>query len=113
MSVLINSMRRFLYPAPFRAKVSPLAYGRGAMLALFAFLVAGCGSDVDSDSEYAKACENVHCDAPYRCVAYYGIAGPNGGLLAECAIPCKDDPNVCPEGTTCGSFADGPQDICL
>lgn len=74
--------------SPPRLTIARRAYCYGVGLVVAACLVIGCDED--------DPCENVHCDAPRTCVAYYGIGGPNAGLIASCEIRCADDPNGCP-----------------
>lgn len=62
---------------------------------------------------------NTNCPADGPCsegltaVEFYGVAGEAGPLFCVCTIPCKDDPNVCPETTTCTATGDGPGTVCL
>src|SRR5438128_2378994 len=45
------------------------------------------------------------------CVTYYGIAGARGPQFKTCEIKC-DATTACPAGTTCGTIADGPGQVC-
>lgn len=53
---------------------------------------------------------SVECEQGQECVEYYGIAG---NPFYECYIVCGPTPDrLCPEGTTCTDYSDGPQNIC-
>jgi hypothetical protein len=51
------------------------------------------------------------CQAGASCVAYYGIAGPNGPEFKSCEVTCAGK-GGCPEGTRCVTVADGPGEVC-
>ncbi len=103
--------------ATFKTSSLRRAYRHWAALVIIAYLMIGCASEVDSDAgsdtEYPNPCDKVHCDTPRTCVAYYGVLGTNGPQFTECVLPCMDDPNVCPEGTTCTTIYDGPGTVCF
>lgn len=75
------------------------------VLVVAACLFMGCDNDEPQDDP----CENVLCDAPRICVAYYGYAGI---LMTSCEISCAGDPNACPANMKCESMADGPSEVC-
>lgn len=62
---------------------------------------------------------NTDCPADDACsegltpVHFYGIAGEAGPEFCWCTIPCEDDPNVCPQTTTCTATGDGPGTVCF
>jgi hypothetical protein len=62
---------------------------------------------------------NTDCPADDACsegltpVTFYGVAGEAGPEFCWCTIPCDDDPNVCPETTTCTATGDGPGTVCF
>jgi hypothetical protein len=62
---------------------------------------------------------NTDCPADDACsegltpVPFYGVAGEAGPEFCWCTIPCEDDPNVCPETTTCTATGDGPGTVCF
>ncbi|MCX4246077.1 hypothetical protein [Paraliomyxa miuraensis] len=66
-----------------------------------------------SDPPGGASCEFMRCAAPYRCLEYYGIAGPRGPKFASCEIQCGGPKNTaCPEGQQCVTIADGPGQVC-
>jgi hypothetical protein len=75
--------------------------------------LAGGGTGGIDLTELHTACVNDACPPPLTPVKYYGVAGSAGPLFCSCEIPCVDDPNVCPPGTSCGYIADGPGDVCM
>lgn len=113
VSFNVNQVSRFPPPAKSRTPFAHRAYRHWASLAIAAYLMTGCGSDVTSDAENPNACDDIHCDAPRTCVAYYGVAGTSGPLFTSCEIPCLDSPDVCPEGTICTTIFDGPGTVCF
>src|SRR5688572_16255763 len=46
----------------------------------------------------ADPCAALLCKKPYKCVTYYGVAGPKGPEFASCEVRCKGDAD-CPKGT--------------
>lgn len=51
------------------------------------------------------------CEAPFQCVSYYGIAGPQIPVFKTCEIQCGTQSD-CPTGLTCAVIADGPGRVC-
>lgn len=65
-----------------------------------------------SKAELHGACtDSRDCAGGATCVAYYGIAGPNGPEFKSCEIWCRRNED-CPEGTRCTTVADGPGQVC-
>ena len=56
---------------------------------------------------------NSVCAAGTACLAYYGIAGPQGPEFKSCEIPCLHPGAVCPLGQSCLTIADGPGQVCV
>lgn len=54
---------------------------------------------------------NDTCANGMKCMKYYGIAGPRGPEFKTCEVPC-DKSTKCPSGTSCGTIADGPGQVC-
>jgi eight-cysteine-cluster-containing protein len=60
-----------------------------------------------------EACRDGSCPGPLSCVSFYGVAGPQGPKFNSCEIPCpRGTSDVCPEGQTCVTIADGPGQVC-
>jgi hypothetical protein len=70
---------------------------------------AGAGFDLD---DLNSSCVDDACPAGLTPIHYYGVAGPSGPEFCSCSIPCEDDPNVCPDGTSCVTISDGPGNVC-
>lgn len=70
--------------------------------------------DVDPNAvpKQGEPCPDNKCDSGLTCIAYYGIAGPQGPKFTSCEIPCGDPNAVCPEGQKCVTVADGPGQVC-
>ncbi len=62
------------------------------------------GGDCSTDSAI--------CEDDTICVAYFGIAGPNGPEFKSCEIPCLQPGALCPSGQSCVAIADGPGQVC-
>lgn len=76
------------------------------------------GSDGEGDTgvdleQLGQHCPDEGCPEGLTRVVYCGIDGCTLREFCSCEIPCEDDPDVCPEGTTCGTISDGPGDVCL
>ena len=52
------------------------------------------------------------CPTGLTCLRYLGVAGPAGGTLTSCEIPCSAAGAVCPAGQRCVTIADGPGAVC-
>lgn len=52
------------------------------------------------------------CEDGTLCVAYFGIAGPQGPEFKSCEIPCSQPGALCPLGQSCVTIADGPGQVC-
>ena len=57
-------------------------------------------------------CDDRGCGGDYKCVSYYGIAGPKGPEFKTCEISCATKGSKCPSGTKCTTIADGPGKVC-
>ncbi len=64
-------------------------------------------ADLNSD------CEDDTCPDGLTPVFYFGIAGEAGPEFCSCSIPCADDADVCPDGSSCQTIADGPGEVCV
>jgi hypothetical protein len=63
--------------------------------------------------EQPPTCNDQPCEAPRRCISYYGIAGPSGPQFHACEIPCEpEQEGGCPDGMRCVTIADGPGNVC-
>jgi hypothetical protein len=71
-----------------------------------------CGAPGGIPPGLNQDCVDDMCPEGLTPVQFYGIAGPAGPLFCWCTIPCEDDPNVCPDGTSCTNVADGPGNVC-
>ena len=60
---------------------------------------------------HATCGTNDTCANGMKCMKYYGIAGPRGPEFKTCEVPC-DKSTKCPTGTSCGTIADGPGQVC-
>lgn len=58
-----------------------------------------------------EPCPDRVCANNLTCVEYYGFAGPAGGVLTSCEIPCGPA-DQCPSGQSCITVADGPGQVC-
>ena len=56
---------------------------------------------------------NAICTDGTACIAYFGIAGPQGPEFKTCEIPCSHPGAVCPLGQSCQTIADGPGQVCV
>lgn len=56
--------------------------------------------------------EDAVCASGTVCVAYFGIAGPQGPEFKSCEIPCSHPGATCPLGQSCVTIADGPGQVC-
>jgi hypothetical protein len=65
----------------------------------------------DTLPQQGEPCPDRVCDRGLTCVAFYGFAGPAGGLFTSCEIPCGDK-DRCPGGQQCVTIADGPGEVC-
>lgn len=57
-------------------------------------------------------CVDDECEGGLTPVHFFGIAGPSGPEFCWCTIPCAEDPDMCPETTSCVTVADGPGEVC-
>jgi hypothetical protein len=73
---------------------------------------AGSGSDPNLEELNTPCAADGTCSEGLTPVKYYGIAGSAGPEFCDCTIPCEEDPNVCPEGTSCVTISDGPGTVC-
>jgi hypothetical protein len=75
--------------------------------------LGGAGAPGNPDlSGLHDACVGDQCPDGLTAMSYYGIAGPSGPLFCSCEIPCGEDPNACPDTTTCVTISDGPGEVC-
>jgi hypothetical protein len=58
-----------------------------------------------------EPCPDHRCAEGLQCLEYYGFAGPRGGLLTSCEIPCGEGA-ACPADQHCVNVADGPGQVC-
>ena len=56
--------------------------------------------------------QNTLCASGTVCLAYFGIAGPQGPEFKSCEIPCSHPGATCPLGQSCVTIADGPGQVC-
>jgi len=67
------------------------------------------GTSRCAPADINTTCVDSTCSEGLEPITYFDVAGEERCI---CSISCADDPNVCPEGTSCVGGADGPQDIC-
>ncbi len=60
-----------------------------------------------------RDCVDDMCPSGLTPVKFFGIAGASGPEFCSCSIPCVDTAEVCPEGSTCQTIADGPGTVCV
>jgi hypothetical protein len=75
--------------------------------------VSGGGGAPNLDDLNTDCPPNDACSEGLTAVHFYGVAGEAGPEFCWCTIPCEDDPNVCPETTTCRATGDGPGTVCM
>lgn len=63
-----------------------------------------------ASAKQGEPCPDGVCESGTTCMAYYGIAGPNGPEFKTCEIPCAK--HACPTGQLCVTIADGPGRVC-
>jgi len=59
------------------------------------------------------ACVSDACPSGLTPVRFYGVAGKAGPEFCWCTIPCADDAEKCPAGTSCTTLSDGPGTVCV
>tara|TARA_B100000315_G_C14523251_1_gene562579 strand:- start:457 stop:1122 length:666 start_codon:yes stop_codon:yes gene_type:complete len=57
--------------------------------------------------------ESAICADGTVCLAYFGIAGPQGPEFKTCEIPCSHPGASCPLDQSCVTIADGPGQVCI
>jgi hypothetical protein len=71
------------------------------------------GSGGVSLDDLGTPCAQGQCPDGLTAVTYCGIAGCDVGAFCSCEIPCGENAQLCPSGTTCATISDGPGDVCV